>query len=135
MGNFKRGSSFGGKKTSGRHAKNAQYGFGSGAGGRSGGRSGRGGFERAELHQATCSQCGKPCEVPFKPNGKRPVFCRDCFKKNDAPAYGKPSYSKSSYGRPSPYKTSAPKKEADYSAALEEINAKLNKILRALEQE
>lgn len=145
MGNFKRGSSFGGKKTSGRHAKHGSYGFGGGAGGRAGGRSSRSAFHSAELHSATCSQCGQPCEVPFKPNGKKPVFCRDCFKKSDAPSYSKPAYEKpsynksaygkSSYGRPSPYKTSTPKKEVDYSAALEEINAKLNKILRALEQE
>ncbi len=32
-----------------------------------------------ELHQATCAQCKKMCEVPFRPNGKKPVLCRDCF--------------------------------------------------------
>lgn len=36
--------------------------------------------ESAERHQATCSACGKACEVPFKPNGKKPVYCRDCFR-------------------------------------------------------
>ncbi len=29
--------------------------------------------------QAVCSQCGKECEIPFKPTGDRPVYCRDCF--------------------------------------------------------
>jgi len=29
--------------------------------------------------QAICAECGKECEVPFKPTGDRPVFCRDCF--------------------------------------------------------
>jgi len=29
--------------------------------------------------QAVCSQCGKECEIPFKPTGGRPVYCRDCF--------------------------------------------------------
>jgi CxxC-x17-CxxC domain-containing protein len=30
----------------------------------------------------------KVCEVPFRPNGKKPVFCKDCFasSKGDAPA-------------------------------------------------
>lgn len=32
------------------------------------------------MHQATCSKCGKDCEVPFRPTGERPVFCSDCFK-------------------------------------------------------
>jgi CxxC-x17-CxxC domain-containing protein len=33
-----------------------------------------------EMHKATCSSCGKECEVPFKPTEGRPVFCRDCFR-------------------------------------------------------
>ena len=38
--------------------------------------------DRPEMHQATCASCGKPCEVPFRPNGSRPVLCRDCFQKD-----------------------------------------------------
>lgn len=34
-----------------------------------------------EMHKATCSDCGKECEVPFKPRGDRPVYCRECFFK------------------------------------------------------
>lgn len=38
----------------------------------------------SEMFSATCTACGKSCEVPFKPTGDRPVFCRDCFgKQND----------------------------------------------------
>lgn len=33
-----------------------------------------------QMFQATCSKCGQSCEVPFRPTGARPVFCRDCFK-------------------------------------------------------
>lgn len=29
--------------------------------------------------QAVCAECGKACEVPFKPTGDRPVYCKDCF--------------------------------------------------------
>lgn len=46
----------------------------------------RAGFRQApkadrvlQMHQASCVQCKKFCEVPFKPNGKKPVYCRDCF--------------------------------------------------------
>lgn len=31
------------------------------------------------MYPATCSKCNKPCEVPFRPMGGKPVFCRDCF--------------------------------------------------------
>ena len=32
-----------------------------------------------EMHAAVCAQCGKQTEVPFKPRGDRPVYCRDCY--------------------------------------------------------
>lgn len=38
-----------------------------------------------EMHRATCSKCGRPCEVPFKPRGDRPVFCNSCFASNRNP--------------------------------------------------
>lgn len=31
------------------------------------------------MFKATCSDCKKSCEVPFKPSSDKPVFCRDCF--------------------------------------------------------
>ena len=31
----------------------------------------------------TCSKCGDAItELPFKPSGDRPIFCRNCFKSN-----------------------------------------------------
>ncbi|MFA5364313.1 MAG: CxxC-x17-CxxC domain-containing protein [Candidatus Bathyarchaeia archaeon] len=33
------------------------------------------------MHKATCAECKKECEVPFKPNGTKPVYCRECFAK------------------------------------------------------
>ena len=47
---------------------------------------------RPSMHQATCSNCGKDCEVPFKPTSGKPIFCSNCFDKsqNDGPKkYGK----------------------------------------------
>ncbi len=32
-----------------------------------------------QMHQATCADCKKACEVPFKPAGDRPVYCKECF--------------------------------------------------------
>ncbi len=31
------------------------------------------------LYQAICADCRKGCEVPFKPTGDRPVYCKECF--------------------------------------------------------
>ena len=39
-------------------------------------------MEDREMHKATCSDCGKECEVPFKPTEGKPVRCQDCFRKN-----------------------------------------------------
>ncbi|MBU4124339.1 MAG: hypothetical protein KKI14_02655 [Nanoarchaeota archaeon] len=43
----------------------------------------RGGFNSAprEMHKVVCSECKQECEVPFKPSGDRPIFCRECFAK------------------------------------------------------
>ncbi|MFA6024347.1 MAG: CxxC-x17-CxxC domain-containing protein [Candidatus Gracilibacteria bacterium] len=35
------------------------------------------------LYEAECAECGDRCEVPFRPTGNRPVFCRDCFRKQE----------------------------------------------------
>jgi len=40
-----------------------------------------GGFER-KMYKATCADCGKECEVPFKPIEGRAVYCRDCYRKH-----------------------------------------------------
>ncbi len=45
-----------------------------------------------EMHKATCAECKKECEVPFKPSddseGKpRPVYCRDCYQKKRPSRY------------------------------------------------
>ena len=34
-----------------------------------------------EMHKATCADCNQECEVPFKPSGDRPVYCKECFSK------------------------------------------------------
>lgn len=32
-----------------------------------------------QLYTVTCSNCSKDTQVPFKPSGDRPVYCRDCY--------------------------------------------------------
>ena len=45
------------------------------------GGGGFGGGRPREMFKATCADCKKECEVPFKPSGDRPVYCKDCFSK------------------------------------------------------
>lgn len=37
-----------------------------------------------ELFKTNCTTCGKSCEVPFRPDGVKPVLCRDCFAAKNA---------------------------------------------------
>jgi CxxC-x17-CxxC domain-containing protein len=32
------------------------------------------------LFQTICAECQQECEVPFKPTGDRPVYCKACFE-------------------------------------------------------
>jgi len=72
MDNFKRNNRSGGGRRN------------SGGGGFSGRNSGR---PSMQMHKAVCDECGKDCEVPFKPTGDKPIFCTDCFrsKRGDEP--------------------------------------------------
>lgn len=36
------------------------------------------------MHSVTCDKCGKSCEVPFRPTGNKPVYCSDCFRRQDS---------------------------------------------------
>lgn len=49
---------------------------------------GRGGsYQQREMHPATCAACGTQTQVPFRPSGDRPVYCRDCFSQNNTRRY------------------------------------------------
>jgi CxxC-x17-CxxC domain-containing protein len=83
MKNFNKGERFGGKKR-----------FDSDRGFKGGGRSGR-----PEMHKAICADCGKECEVPFRPSGDKPVFCSNCFGKKEGG--GNNRFERRDSGRPS----------------------------------
>lgn len=88
----------GGYRGGGRSGGNSG-GYGGGHGGSRGGYGGHGGRSRfggygghhggqrqpREMHKATCAECQKECEVPFKPTGERPVYCKECFAKHRPP--------------------------------------------------
>lgn len=52
---------------------------GNGGGGKSWGNNRGGDRGPVTMHDATCSECGKHCQVPFRPTGEKPVYCKECF--------------------------------------------------------
>lgn len=91
----------------------------------------------ATFYKATCTKCGKPCEVPFRPVSGKPVFCRDCFvRTGDTGALGRAGdkYPKREF-QPRGYASPASESSsgADVMKKLEEINSKLDRLIRATE--
>lgn len=102
-------------------------------GGRGGDRGDRGG-DWKPMFPATCATCGTSCEVPFKPNGRKPVLCSFCFKKegpSDRPSFGGDRERPMRSERPT---YSAPG-EGNIAAQLKDINDKLDAIIDALNDE
>jgi len=105
-----------------------------GGGGKSFGRRDFGGkpsFDRPrEMTKVTCSQCGKETEVPFKPTGDRPVYCRECFA-NQGGSEPRRSFDRNDSRHPfrPPENRPAP---SNNNAQLNEINAKLDQLIRLL---
>ena len=74
------GGSYGGGTSFGNRGGGGGYGDSSGGYG-GGSSSGGGGYSRGprEMFTATCSNCGKEAQVPFRPTSGKPVYCSDCF--------------------------------------------------------
>lgn len=96
---------------------------------------GRGGGDR-QMYRAICSNCGKDCEVPFKPNGSKPVLCSDCFRNaggGDARRSEGRDRGRPSFGRKSD--NGGRSERPQFNEQFESLNAKLDKILKLLGQE
>jgi CxxC-x17-CxxC domain-containing protein len=100
-GGWKGGKKFGGKKPWER-----------GSDGRS---------DKPFMHKAMCDACGKSCQVPFVPNGSKPVLCSFCFNKDEKPR----RFDRSD--RPSGHRD-----DSNVQEQLKAMNAKIDTILRLL---
>ncbi|MGE0201409.1 MAG: CxxC-x17-CxxC domain-containing protein [Candidatus Melainabacteria bacterium] len=60
------------------------YGGGSRGGYGGGGYGGGGSRGPRQMYDAVCASCGCNTQVPFQPNGSKPVYCRDCFQSQSA---------------------------------------------------
>jgi len=118
MRDFKRGG--GGYDRGGRGGRDDR---GFDRGGRGGGR----GFDK-QMFSATCADCGDRCEVPFRPTGEKPVLCNTCFRGGDDRG-----------GRPQrrndrPRRDERPSRDNRSDDQLEQINAKLDVIMKEIEK-
>ncbi len=89
--------------------------------------------ERTEMYSATCANCGKQCEVPFRPTGSKPVLCRDCFQNNRGSDSRRPeqrSFDRPNFDRDDNRTRSG--ESPNYNAQFEALNAKMDKILSFL---
>lgn len=99
------------------------------------------------MHKATCSECSKTCEVPFRPSGDKPVYCNDCFA-------GKREDNSNDRGGRGDFRDRAPKREFndrsvaprtdftrpasanndDVKKQLSELSMKLDRLVSAVEK-
>lgn len=104
---------------------------------RSGGNYNRGGSRfndrgrgDRQMFDAICAECGRDCQVPFKPTTSKPIYCNNCFKGPDEGdkrdfRRDKPSFSRSNDRG---YKQSDPM----IANQLDAINRKLDEILKSI---
>lgn len=85
-----------------------------------------------QMHQATCVRCKKFCEVPFKPNGKKPVYCRDCFGMQDGEPAGA-HQARPKYPERTKVSTSIVPAAPDVKREIQALNAKIDTLTRMVE--
>lgn len=104
---------------------------------------GGGGFrprnQEVQRYKAVCNNCGQNCEVPFRPTGERPVYCNNCFgKMRNADGGGGVGRDDRGRGDRVPRRdfenNNRGSGNADVVRQLEEVNTKLDRIIRALER-
>lgn len=91
------------------------------------------------MHKATCSECYKECEVPFRPNGDKPIYCNDCFSsKRDHSGgadRGGDRFPRKDFGSRAPMRPSFDNRSnEEIKKQLELLNTKLDKLISNLEK-
>jgi len=95
-----------------------------------------GGFRRpkdVQLFDAVCSNCGNKCQVPFRPSGTKPVYCKNCF---GTPRETLSAPKRSSAIRPivtGSVENGGGKSIADLTRQIAAMNTKIDTMLKILE--
>jgi CxxC-x17-CxxC domain-containing protein len=143
MGNYPRDNREGGDRGGFRGGGGGGY-----KGGFKGGFKGgyKGGNDRGErgpvtMHSAVCSSCGKTCEVPFRPTGDKPVYCRDCFAGRGAMGGDRSqrkdprTFSQNTSNNTQPNAGSQPTVgNSEVKKQLEAMNVKLDKLISIVQE-
>lgn len=132
MGNFDRGGRGGGGGFRGSNSGGFQKkSWGNDRGGDRGDR---------VMYDAVCTECGKDCQVPFRPSGDKPVLCSACFGgKRDEGGDRAPRRDfndrgpKRDFDRPRPDFV-RPVGNDDTKKQFAELNAKLDRLATAIEK-
>jgi len=78
-----------------------------------------------KLFEAVCDKCGNKCDLPFEPTGNKPIYCRSCFRESQG--------SNEKFGQKNRFdRAPEPRPQGVSADALEDINRKLDKIMKAL---
>jgi len=102
----------------------------------------RGGNGKSQnMYSAVCSECGKTCEVPFKPTGDKPVFCSECFsnKKDGGSRNDRKDFSKRNFNNQKPksfdsnFAQNSQKDFIDIKRSIDNLNVKIDKLFSIIE--
>jgi len=97
------------------------------------------------MHPAVCSSCQKACEVPFRPTGEKPVYCRDCFagraamggersSRRDERSDTRPQNSSASFSPKSNFNNSSSTSNNDeLKRQIDSMNVKLDKLTNTIQ--
>jgi len=101
---------------------------------------GGGDYRKPSMYDAVCDECGKDCQVPFKPSGDKPVYCSECFKKkgggDSSKSGSRKDFSRRNFG--DSYPSKPPQSNINDRSILqlvekiETLNAKLDTIISLL---
>ena len=111
----------------------------------------RGGDRETAMFQATCSECKKNCDVPFRPANDKPVYCSSCFsakRERDDKEYKSGSFNREPkrFSNDRPIDRPAPRADfvrPEFKSAgvddstkkqLADISFKLDKLINAIEK-
>ncbi len=84
------------------------------------------------MHKAVCAECSKTCEVPFRPNGEKPVYCNECFGGKGGNTGGERFVRKDSHVPTRPSFENNKGSDA-VMKQLETMNVKLERLIQAVE--
>lgn len=92
---------------------------------------------RSLMHDAVCDECGKDCQVPFRPSSGKPVYCSNCFEEKggrDSNRSGRGVSQRRSYGDRGSGRSSqrSDRGSSQFTEKIEVLNTKLDKIINLL---